>query len=96
MHERWRPKTLHLAGLLIPLLVAGTAWSATDPGHGADYRTFHADGTIDYGKVANSVADCAGNRAYATDQLIEGVEYVTAGVTAIADFQDQGYKYVQP
>jgi intracellular sulfur oxidation DsrE/DsrF family protein len=29
-------------------------------------------------------------------QLIDGVEYVTAGVTAIADLQEQGYKYVQP
>lgn len=32
----------------------------------------------------------------ATAQLIDGVEYVTAGVTALADLQDQGYKYVQP
>ena len=33
---------------------------------------------------------------YATDQLIDGVEDVTVGVTAIADLQAQGYKYVQP
>ena len=32
----------------------------------------------------------------ATAELIEGVEYVTAGVTAIADLQEQGYKYGQP
>lgn len=32
----------------------------------------------------------------ATGELIEGVEYTTAGVTAIADFQRQGYTYVQP
>lgn len=32
----------------------------------------------------------------ATAQLIDGVEYVTAGVTAIADFQAHGYHYVQP
>ena len=32
----------------------------------------------------------------ATEQLIDGVEYVTAGVTAISDLQDQGYYYVQP
>lgn len=31
-----------------------------------------------------------------TDTLIEGVSYVTAGVTAIADFQAAGYRYVQP
>ena len=32
----------------------------------------------------------------ATDALIPGVEYTTAGVTAIADLQSQGYRYVQP
>ncbi|MDH5324497.1 MAG: DsrE family protein [Gammaproteobacteria bacterium] len=31
-----------------------------------------------------------------TDQLIEGVGYVTAGVTAIADLQLKGFAYVQP
>lgn len=28
--------------------------------------------------------------------LIEGTRYVTAGITAITDFQSVGYKYVQP
>lgn len=28
--------------------------------------------------------------------MIPGVEFVTSGVTAIADFQAQGYSYVQP
>lgn len=32
----------------------------------------------------------------ATEALIDGVEYTTAGVTAIADFQGLGYRYVQP
>jgi intracellular sulfur oxidation DsrE/DsrF family protein len=32
----------------------------------------------------------------ATAQLIPRVEYVTAGVTAISDLQEQGYRYVQP
>ncbi len=32
----------------------------------------------------------------ATAELIEGVEYTTAGVTALADFQSRGYTYVQP
>ena len=32
----------------------------------------------------------------ATAQLINDVEYVTAGVTALADLQELGYKYVQP
>ena len=32
----------------------------------------------------------------ATEALIDGVEYTTAGITALVDFQRQGYKYVQP
>ncbi len=32
----------------------------------------------------------------ATAEMIDGVQYVTAGVTAIGDFQSKGYKYVQP
>ena len=30
------------------------------------------------------------------EQLVDGTEFVTAGVTAIADFQRKGYRYVQP
>jgi intracellular sulfur oxidation DsrE/DsrF family protein len=32
----------------------------------------------------------------ATQAIIPGVQYVTAGITALADFQSQGYTYVQP
>lgn len=32
----------------------------------------------------------------ATDAVIPGVEYTTAGVSAIADFQKLGYEYIQP
>ena len=32
----------------------------------------------------------------ATGELIPGVEYTTAGLTAIADYQARGYTYVQP
>jgi len=32
----------------------------------------------------------------ATANIIEGVEYVTAGLTAVVDFQYQGFVYVQP
>jgi intracellular sulfur oxidation DsrE/DsrF family protein len=35
----------------------------------------------------------AGN---ATAYIIDNVEYVTAGVTAVVDFQYRGYRYVQP
>lgn len=32
----------------------------------------------------------------ATAELIDGVQYVTAGLTAIGDFESRGYSYVQP
>jgi len=32
----------------------------------------------------------------ATAQIIEGVEYTTAGLTSIVDLQDRGYRYIQP
>lgn len=32
----------------------------------------------------------------ATDQIIEGIEYTTAGLTSIADYQARGYQYIQP
>ncbi len=35
-------------------------------------------------------------RGNATAYLIDGVEYVTAGLTAVVDFTERGYRYVQP
>jgi len=32
----------------------------------------------------------------ATDALIPGVEYITAGMTAMADLQSRGYRYIRP
>ena len=49
-------------------------------------------GFISNGKLP-SLQDGEGS---ATDALIPGVEYTTAGVTAIADLQRQGYMAVQP
>jgi intracellular sulfur oxidation DsrE/DsrF family protein len=32
----------------------------------------------------------------ATGEMIEGIDYTTAGLTSIADFEAQGYQYIQP
>jgi len=32
----------------------------------------------------------------ATANIIDGIVYVTAGITAVVDFQYQGFVYVQP
>jgi intracellular sulfur oxidation DsrE/DsrF family protein len=34
--------------------------------------------------------------AWATDQIIDGMLYSTAGLTSIADFEALGYQYIQP
>jgi len=38
----------------------------------------------------------ARSKGVTRDQMIDGVKFVTAGVTAIADFQLEGFAYVQP
>ncbi len=61
-------------------LAAGTtspAWAADDDaGHGNDYRTFHQDGTIDYGEIGDSftadlVLYLAGNQFMVMEELIK-------------------------
>jgi intracellular sulfur oxidation DsrE/DsrF family protein len=44
----------------------------------------------------NILPDTTDTAGGATAELIDGVNYTTAGVTAIADFQSLGYRYVQP
>ena len=56
------------------LLPAGTGF-AQDAGHNKDYRTFHADGRIDYGKIGDSytaelVMYLAGNQFMVMEDLI--------------------------
>jgi intracellular sulfur oxidation DsrE/DsrF family protein len=46
------------------------------------------------GQAAGAITSLpAGN---ATAQIIPGIEYTTAGLTSLADFQAQGYQYIQP
>ncbi len=51
-------------------------------------------GMISSGKLPDVAESTYGGGA--TEALIPGVEYVTAGIGAIADLQKQGYQYVQP
>jgi len=59
-----------LAGMVIPAMAA-----TDDAGHGKDYRTFHTDGTIEYGAIENSytadlVMYLAGNQFMVMQELI--------------------------
>lgn len=58
------------------LLVSNSAFAAKDAGHGHDYRTFHTDGTIDYGEIGDSytsdlVMYLAGNQFMVMEELIK-------------------------
>ncbi len=59
------------ASCMAPLLAAGA-----DAGEGHDYRTFHVDGKIDYGKIEDSynaelVMYLAGNQFMVMEELIQ-------------------------
>lgn len=58
------------------LLAAAPALAADDAGLGHDYRTFHADGRIDYGHIGDSytadlVMYLAGNQFMVMEELIQ-------------------------
>jgi hypothetical protein len=43
-----------MVATLLVSSISGTAYAAKDAGLEHDYRTFHADGNIDYGKIGDS------------------------------------------
>ncbi len=66
-----------LATAFVPAVLIGTpAMAAKDAGQGHDYRTFHTDGKIDYGKIGDSyksdlVMYLAGNQFMVMEELIK-------------------------
>ena len=69
-------KSLLLSMLATSSLVFFSACSAADAGHGHDYRTFHNDGTIEYGQISDSYSSdlvmyLAGNQFMAMKKVIQ-------------------------
>ena len=71
-------KSLAITGLVATsLMFAGTTFAKKDDaGQGHDYRTFHSNGKIDYGKIGNSytadlVMYLAGNQFMAMEEVIK-------------------------
>lgn len=66
-----------LATAFVPALLIGSpAMAAEDAGEGHDYRTFHADGKVDYGKIGDSYSSdlvmyLAGNQFMVMEELIK-------------------------
>ena len=78
MSTKTATKRLQAIGLAFAatLTVQAPALAAEDAGQGHDYRTFHADGKIDYGKIGDSytadlVMYLAGNQFMVMEELIK-------------------------
>lgn len=64
----------------------------------AGKNTFKAmvTGLINRGVKVYFCMNTAAAKNIKTHQILPGVEYVTAGLTSISDFQARGYSYIQP
>ena len=71
------------------MTLAGAALAETeDAGHGADYRTFHADGNIAYGQIGDSytadlVMYLAGNQFMVMEELITAFQEQNPAISTI-------------
>jgi len=82
-----------LATAFIPALIIGTSMSAPvlaakDAGQGHDYRTFHTNGSIDYGKIGDSytsdlVMYLAGNQFMVIEELIKDFQSKNKDIKAV-------------
>lgn len=62
--------------LILSTLTTTPSFAQKDSGHGHDYRTFHTNGDIDYGKIGDSytsdlVMYLAGNQFMVMETLIK-------------------------
>jgi ABC-type molybdate transport system substrate-binding protein len=78
-----------LATAFVPALMIGSsAMAADDAGLGHDYRTFHVDGKVDYGKIGDSytsdlVMYLAGNQFMVMEELIKDFQKKNPGVKTV-------------
>ena len=73
---RQKIKSMAVAGMLSVMTGSVLAASTDEAGLGHDYRTFHSDGKIDYGKIGDSytadlVMYLAGNQFMVMEDLIK-------------------------
>jgi len=73
---RQRIKTIAIAGILSVITGSVLAAKSDEAGLGHDYRTFHSDGSIEYGKIGDSytadlVMYLAGNQFMVMEDLIK-------------------------
>lgn len=74
--------------LMVSSVLSAPAFAAKDAGHGHDYRTFHADKTIDYGKIGASytsdlVMYLAGNQFMVMEELIQDFQSKNSDIKTV-------------
>ncbi|MDT8385276.1 MAG: substrate-binding domain-containing protein [Gammaproteobacteria bacterium] len=77
-----------LATAFVPALLVGSPAIAADAGEGHDYRTFHVDGKIDYGKIGDSytsdlVMYLAGNQFMVMEDLIKDFQSKNSDIKTV-------------
>ena len=75
-----------IAGFI--LITTGVTVEAKDAGHGKDYRTFHANGKVDFGQIGDSytselVMYLAGNQFMVMDELIKDFQSKNADIKTV-------------
>ncbi len=74
--------------LVLSSLLATTAFASKDAGQGHDYRTFHADGQVEYGNIGNSynsdlVMYLAGNQFMVIEELINDFQIKNPAIKTV-------------
>ena len=81
-------RTTVFASVVCVLLLAVSSSFAAEDGHGADYRTFHSDGVIDYGDIKDSydadlVMYLAGNQFMVMETLIRDFQAKNSDIKTV-------------
>lgn len=76
------------ATILVSAVISTPAFASKDAGHGHDYRTFHTDKTIEYGKIGNSytsdlVMYLAGNQFMVMEELIQDFQNKNSDIKTV-------------
>ncbi len=79
---------LLMTSALMLIGLSTTVYAAKDAGQGHDYRTFHTNGTIDYGKIGDSyksdlVMYLAGNQFMVMEDLIKDFQSKNPGIKTV-------------
>ncbi|MDF1880171.1 substrate-binding domain-containing protein [Sulfurimonas sp. MAG313] len=81
-------KNVFFSSIAVGSLLLFSACSSKDAGHGHDYRTFHSDGSIEYGQIEDSYSSdlvmyLAGNQFMAMKEVIQEFQKQNPGIKTV-------------